>query len=44
VHDEAVDAEAAEPGYDDAGGFPKEIQTYYEEDRIEDTGYKYPFP
>jgi hypothetical protein len=41
---EAVDAEAAEPGDDDAGGIPEEIYTYDKQDRVEDTGDDDPLP
>lgn len=42
--EEAVDAEAAEPGDDDAGGIPKEIEPYNKQDRVEDAGDDYPLP
>ena len=44
MQNEPVDAQAAEPGYHAAGGFPKEIKAHDEQDGIENTGDKYPFP
>ena len=42
--EEAVDAEAAEPGYDDAGGIPEEVYSDDKKYRVQDTGDDDPLP